>query len=119
MILTDDDWVAVGVAGDVEFVRGAVALAVGADDEQPGLLVLRLRVEEFELGVGAAAKLRVGRIGLGTVGVADDLDEAGAAVEFAAEHVAEVAGLGAKDVLPLGLVAFAGKDIGNALARAL
>lgn len=108
--------VGMGGAGEVELFEAGVAFASGAGEEEPGFLFLLVGVEELELGVGAAAESGVGVGGFGSVGVAGDLDEAGAGVYFFAELVAEVAGLGAEDVLPDGFVAFAEEDVGDALA---
>ncbi len=74
-------------------------------------------VEPFELRVGDAAKLRVGLGGLGAVGEADEVDQPVAAIDLVAQHLAQIARLGAKDILPLGFVAQPGQNVGGQLPR--
>lgn len=115
-----------GVERKVEQRGDGVARADAVGDEQPGLLAEGTGEEKFILRVGAAAKLRIrqrraggGVGGFRAVGYTDDLDEARAALDFPTEHVAQVAVLGAEDVLALGLETLAPKDVRDALAGAL
>ena len=110
--------VPIRMSGNIELVRHGVAMAARTGLDQPGLLALLQRVEEFKLRVGAAAKFGVGLRRLRPIGVADDLDESLATVNFAPEHVAQIPVFGAEDVHHLRLEALASQNGVNALACA-
>ncbi len=88
-----------GLVVGVEFFEGCVFFAGGAGEEDVGFFSLGLGVEELELGVGDAAELFVGGGGFGAVGIACELEESVAGVDFLAGDLAEVSGLDAEDVL--------------------
>jgi hypothetical protein len=89
----------VGVPGEIEEGEGGVFVAGGAGEEDVGFFALEAGVEELELGVGDAGVIGIDGGGLGPVGVASELDEGIAGVDFFAKHLAEVAAFGAEDVL--------------------
>jgi len=97
--------------GEVELFNGVVLLAGGSGEEDVGLFSLDLRVEELELGVGDAGIIGIDSGGFGSVAVASELDEGLARVDLVAEDLAEIAALGAPDVLLHGFVAEELKDM--------
>ena len=113
-----------GAIGGLERAQflGLVAARVDresfVDEEIPDLFASRAGVEGFVLGVADAAELRVGLGRLGAVAVADDLEHAFALVDLLAQHFAQVAGLGAEDILPDWLVTEEGEGIGGKLPAA-
>ena len=84
-------------------------------EEDPGFLAPAPRVEKLVLGVGDAAKVRVGLGWLGAVAAADDLDEPLAVVDLLAEDLLEVSRLGPEDVLPDGVVTEPLEHVGRQL----
>ena len=70
------------------------------------------------MGVADPAELRIGLGPLGAVAVADDLEDAFTLVDLLAQHRAEIAGLGAEDVLPDRLITEEGEGVGGELAAA-
>ena len=63
------------------------------------------------MGVGDAAVIGIDGGWLGTVAVPGELDEGVAGIDFLAQHLAEIAPLGAEDVLLLDLVAEELEDV--------
>jgi hypothetical protein len=105
-----------GIVGKVETVRRRVAGAGVSGKDEPCLFLPRPGVEKLELGVRDATIVGIHRRRLRAVAVTDDLDEALAGVDLAAQEFAEVAGLGAEDFLNNGCVAQPCKDEGDAAA---
>src|SRR5437016_4131681 len=68
------------------------------DKQEPDFFASVVGIECFILGVACAAEVGVGGWGFCAVAVADELDESGAGVDFALEHLAEVAVFGTEDV---------------------
>ena len=93
-------------------LQGAQLLGLGlmrvggkglVEKHDPDFFAARADVEGFVLRVAATAKTRV-RLGrLDAVALADELDDARAGVDAAAQHRAQVALARAEDVLPLGV----------------
>ena len=65
--------------------------------------------------VADPAELRVGLRRLGAVAIADDLEDAFALIDLLAQHRAEVAGFGAENLLPDGLVTEEGEGVSGEL----
>src|SRR3979411_2845667 len=86
-----------------QFVRlGFAGVSRGSfvDEKIPDFLPALAGVEGFVWGVADPAKLRIGLGGLGAVAIADDLEDAFALIDLLAQHRAEIAGLGAEEILP-------------------
>ena len=60
----------------IQFHDWLVELKVSPDDDDPCFLALFLRVEEFELGIGDTAIVRVYVGRFSSIGLANELDEA-------------------------------------------
>src|SRR5437763_7701173 len=76
------------------------------------------RIESLILRVTDPAKFRIGRRRFGPVTLTDELDDAFALVDLVAQHLAQIAALGAEDVLPDWFVAEKGQCVRDKLAGA-
>jgi hypothetical protein len=88
------------------------------DEKIPDFLAAFPGVERFVLGVADAAEFRIGRGGLGPVAVTYDLEHAFALVDLLAQHPAQIARLGAENILPNRLITEKAQGISGELAAA-
>ncbi|MDA1014922.1 MAG: hypothetical protein O3A00_10795 [Planctomycetota bacterium] len=105
----------IAIGGKVEFSDGSVSRATVLRKDRPSRLALLLGVEEFELRVRDPPKFGIGFGTLKTVPVSDDLDQGFTVVDAFPQRVADFAGLGAEDLLPIGFIAFAAEHVGHHL----
>ena len=112
---------AVGGLKRAQFLRlpfANVARESFVNEKIPDFLAALARVERLILRVADPAKLRIGLSRLGSVAIADDLEDAFALIDLLAQHRAEVASFGAEDFLPDGLVTEEGEGVGGELPAA-
>src|SRR6266404_305463 len=88
------------------------------EEEIPNFLAARAGVERFILSVTDPAELRIGLRRFGAIAIADDLEDPFALIDLLAQHRAQVAGLGAENILPDRLVTEEAERIRGELATA-
>src|SRR3954449_1875494 len=86
------------------------------DEKVPDFLAAFPGVKRFVLGVTDTAEFRIGRGRLGAVAVAYDLEDAFALVDLLAQHPAQIARLGAENILPDRLITEKAQGVGGELA---
>ena len=87
--------------------------------EVPNFLALGPGIEGFVLRVTDAAKFLIRSRRLGAITLANELNDAFALIDLFTEHSAQIAALGAENVLPDWLVAEKGQSIYNQLPGAM